>query len=61
MNLLLADIGGTNARFAFKKNDKTSITNFEYLKCSNFVNIFEAINYYKNKNKLEINNMSMIL
>ena len=59
MNLLLADIGGTNARFAFKKNDKTSITNFEYLKCSDFANIFEAINYYKNKNKLEINNMSI--
>ena len=54
MNLLLADIGGTNARFAFKKSNETSITNFEYLKCSDFTNIFEAINYYKNKNKLQI-------
>ena len=59
MNLLLADIGGTNARFAFKKSNETSITNFEYLKCSDFTNIFEAINYYKNKNKLEIKNMSI--
>ena len=59
MNLLLADIGGTNARFAFKKSNETSITNFEYLKCSDFTNIFEAINYYKNKNKLQINNMSI--
>jgi len=59
MNLLLADIGGTNARFGFKKNDDEEITNITYLKCSDFTNIYQAINYYKQINNLDIDSMSL--
>ena len=60
MNLLLADIGGTNARFGFKKNDDDKeITNITYLKCSDFTNIHQAINHYKQTNNLVIDSMSL--
>ena len=59
MNLLLADIGGTNARFGFKANDNEEITNIIYLKCSEFNNIHQAIKYYKQSNNLDIDSMSL--
>ena len=59
MKLLVADIGGTNARFAYKDNASNELSNFSYLKCSDFENIFDAIKFYQNENNLEIENMSI--
>ena len=50
MNLLVADIGGTNARFAYRADNTKELSNFAYLKCSNFNNIHDAIKFYKNDN-----------
>ena len=33
MKLLVADIGGTNARFAYQEKDDGELNNFTYLKC----------------------------
>ena len=59
MKLLVADIGGTNARFAYKEKNNGNLTNFAYLKCSDFGNIYDAIEHYQQKNNLEIKNMSI--
>ena len=48
MNLLVADIGGTNARFAFQADNTQKLSNFSFLKCSDFANIHDAIEFYKN-------------
>ena len=47
MNLLVADIGGTNARFAFQADNTQKLSNFSFLKCSDFTNIHDAIEFYK--------------
>ncbi len=36
MKLLVADIGGTNARFAYQQKSNSELTDFVYLKCSDF-------------------------
>ena len=59
MKLLVADIGGTNARFAYQQKIKSDLTNFAYLKCSDFENIYDAIEHYQQKNNLDIENMSI--
>ncbi len=59
MSLLLADIGGTNARFAFKRKEDDSISYITYLKCSDFQNIHSAIKFYQEQNNLNIENMSL--
>ena len=59
MKLLVADIGGTNARFAYQEKNNGDITNFAYLKCSDFENIYDAIEHYQQKNNLDIENMSI--
>ena len=41
MKLLVADIGGTNARFAYKDDVSNELSNFSYLKCTDFENIFD--------------------
>ena len=61
MRLLVADIGGTNARFAYKEKDDSELKNFAYLKCNDFENIFDAIEYYQQTNNLDIENMSIAL
>ena len=43
MKLLLADIGGTNARFAYQEKNNGELSNFSYLKCNDFENIYDAI------------------
>ena len=50
MSLLVADIGGTNARFAYQESNKQELSNFTYLKCADFDNIYDAIEYFKKKN-----------
>ena len=57
MNLLVADIGGTNARFGFQKNLNSEINFILHLKCKDFKSIEEALNFYIDKNKLKIDNM----
>ena len=59
MKLLVADIGGTNARFAYKDDVSNELSNFSYLKCSDFENIFDAIKHYQEENNLHIKNMSI--
>ena len=59
MNLLVADIGGTNARFAYKHSTSGALSHFSYLKCADFQNIFDAIKYYQEENNLNIKNMSI--
>ena len=49
MKLLVADIGGTNARFAYQQKIDSELTNFAYLKCSDFENIYDAIEHYQQK------------
>ena len=59
MKLLVADIGGTNARFAYQEENNSDLNNFAYLKCSDYENIYNAIEYYQQKNNLDIENMSI--
>ena len=59
MKLLVADIGGTNARFAYQEENNGDLNNFAYLKCSDYENIYNAIEYYQQKNNLDIENMSI--
>ena len=59
MKLLLADIGGTNARFAYQEKNNGELNNFAYLKCSDYENIYDAIEHYQQKNNLDIENMSI--
>ena len=59
MKLLVADIGGTNARFAYQEENNGALNNFAYLKCSDYENIYDAIEHYQLKNNLDIENMSI--
>ena len=59
MKLLVADIGGTNARFAYQEKNNGNLANFAYLKCSDFENIYDAIEHYQQKHNLNIENMSI--
>ena len=61
MKLLVADIGGTNARFAYQEKINGDLSNFDYLKCSDFENIYDAIEYYQQKNNLTVENMSIAI
>ena len=61
MKLLLADIGGTNARFAYQEKNNGELSNFSYLKCNDFENIYDAIEYYQQTNNLDIESMSIAL
>ena len=49
MKLLVADIGGTNARFAYQEENNGALINFAYLKCSDYENIYDAIEHYQQK------------
>ncbi len=57
MNLLVADIGGTNARFGFIKNVNSELKFINHFKCKDFNNIDDALNLYISNNKLNIENM----
>ena len=48
MNLLVADIGGTNARFAYQADNTKELSNFAYLKNSWFCTILITINLSDN-------------
>ena len=59
MKLLVADIGGTNARFGYQENNKSEIKHIEFLNCIDFGNIGNAIAHYVSKNSLNIENLSL--
>ena len=59
MKLLVADIGGTNARFGYQENNKSEIKHIEFLNCIDFTNIGNAIAHYVSKNRLNIENLSL--
>ena len=57
MNLLVADIGGTNARFGFQQNFSSEISFINHLKCLDYNSIDDALNFYIKSNKLKVDNM----
>ncbi len=59
MKLLVADIGGTNARFGYQENNKSEIKHIEFLNCIDYSNIGNAIAHYVSKNRLNIENLSL--
>ena len=59
MKLLVADIGGTNARFGFQDDPGSKITSINHLECKNFPNIEDAIEFYISANKLKVKNLSL--
>ena len=59
MKLLVADIGGTNARFGYQKNKGANIEKVEFLNCADFDNIDHAANHYISKNNLSVENLSL--
>ena len=61
MKLLVADIGGTNARFAYQEKNNSDLNNFAYLKCSDYENIYDAIEHYQQKNNLEMSKGVILL
>ena len=59
MKLLVADIGGTNARFGYQKNKEAEIEHIEFFNCVDFKNIDHAILHYISKNQLFVDNLSL--
>ena len=59
MKLLVADIGGTNARFGFQDDPGSKITLINHLECKNFPKIENAIEFYISANKLKVKNLSL--
>tara|TARA_B100001115_G_scaffold78557_1_gene57870 strand:+ start:643 stop:1656 length:1014 start_codon:yes stop_codon:yes gene_type:complete len=59
LKLLVADIGGTNARFGYQENNGSEIKHVEFLNCVDFANIGQAIAHYVSKNSLNIENLSL--
>ena len=59
MKLLVADIGGTNARFGYQKNKESEIEHIEFFNCVDFKNIDNAILHYISKNQLVVDNLSL--
>ena len=49
MSLIVADVGGTNARLAFQKNINAEISLIENFLCSDFKTLEDIINAYKQK------------
>ena len=59
MSLLVADIGGTNARFGFQKDKDSEITSVQFFECKDFPKIDDAIKLYISSNKLIVKNLSL--
>ena len=52
MSLIVADIGGTNARLAFQKNINSEICLIENFLCSEFKSLEDIISTYKKKHNI---------
>tara|TARA_Y200000002_G_C22652839_1_gene652131 strand:- start:726 stop:1739 length:1014 start_codon:yes stop_codon:yes gene_type:complete len=59
MNLIVADVGGTNARLAFQKNINSEICLIENFLCTNFKSLEDIITAYKKKHNIISENMSI--
>lgn len=51
---LVADIGGTNARFALVKKDSSELESIQTLQCESFGSPLQAINHYLSQHDCEI-------
>jgi glucokinase len=49
---LLADIGGTNARFAWQSVEDSALTHVDTLKCADFSTVNDAITHYLSQQRL---------
>ena len=52
MSLIIADVGGTNARLAFQKNINSEISLIENFLCSEFKSLEDIISTYKQKHSI---------
>ena len=52
MSLIVADVGGTNARLAFQKNINSEISLIENFLCSEFKSLEDIIKTYKQKHNI---------
>ena len=52
MSLIVADVGGTNARLAFQKNINSEISLIENYLCSEFKSLEDIISTYKKKHSI---------
>ena len=52
MSLIVADVGGTNARLAFQKNINSGISLIENFLCSDFKSLEDIIKTYKQKHNI---------
>ena len=59
MSLIVADIGGTNARLAFQKNIKSEICLIENFLCSKFKSLEDIVDIYKQKHDISNEHMSI--
>ena len=59
MSLIVADIGGTNARLAFQEYKDSEIQLIDSFSCSNFKSLEDIVNTYKQKHNIFNEHMSI--
>ena len=59
MSLIVADVGGTNARLAFQKNINSEISLIENFLCSEFKSLEDIIATYKQKHSISNDHISI--
>ncbi len=59
MSLIVVDIGGTNARLAFQKNNSSEICLIENFLCSKFKSLEDIVEIYKQKHDISNEHMSI--
>ena len=59
MSLIVADVGGTNARLAFQKNINSEISLIENFLCSEFKTLEDIIATYKQKHRISNDHISI--
>ena len=59
MSLIVADIGGTNARLAFQEDKNSEIKLIDSFSCANFKSLEDIVNTYKQKHNIFNEHMSI--
>ncbi len=59
MSLIVADVGGTNARLAFQKDKNSEINLIDNFLCANFNSLEDIVKTYKQKYNIFSENMSI--
>ena len=59
MSLIVADIGGTNARLAFQEDKNSEIKFIDNFSCANFKSLEDIVDTYKEKNNIFNEHMSI--